>query len=361
MMRTFAPLAALVCLLLVAPVAAQEVAGEPPNPTEERPDPLPIKRDLTPQIPEDVNRPVPDYHVVQPGDTLFGISQAYFGTPYVWPVVWAFNEHITNPHWIYPGDVVYLRAPLPGDAPVGADGPDPFSVSTHGLSIALAGFLTERSIAPVGKVEFSPEDKVMLTFPDKVYVSVTKDEKKKMRAGKVYALLRQEGTVTDEEDDDIVRARRYRVVGAVRIINVSEDDKTLHTGVIVQAWEEIYRNDILYPYERQLLRVAPAKASNTVVGKIEDTLERRSLFGEQFYLLINRGRKDGVRVGNRFFAYNRWDGRSKFDKDEVGQLPYERVAQMLVIHVEEEYSTCLVTQSRRELEVGWRVEMYKGY
>ncbi len=332
------------CALCASPTWAQDTAGTPPTPEEEFPEPLPLLPDLTPKVPAEVNLPVPDYHVVQEGDTLFGVSQAYFGTPYVWPVVWAFNEHITNPHWIYPGDVVYLRAPLPGDALMSDNGPDPFKAGTRGLSIALAGFLTERSILPVGRLESSPEEKDMLTFPDKVYVSITDDEETRLRKGKVYALLRHEGTILDEEDDDIVRARRYRVVGALRITSLGQGER-LHNAVIVQAWEEIQRGDILYPYERQLLRVAPAKANTTVVGRIENTLERRTLFGEQFYLLVNRGRRDGVRVGNRFFAYDRWDGRSSRDSDDIARLPFERIAQILVIHVEEEYATCIVTQS----------------
>src|SRR3990172_8194099 len=44
-------------------------------------------------------------HVVARGDTLWHISDAYLGTPWVWPPIWKDNdEDIANPHRIYPGD-----------------------------------------------------------------------------------------------------------------------------------------------------------------------------------------------------------------------------------------------------------------
>ena len=52
--------------------------------------------------------PTPELHVVRRGDTLWDISWYYFSDPWQWPKVWSFNGQITNPHWIYPGDLVRL-------------------------------------------------------------------------------------------------------------------------------------------------------------------------------------------------------------------------------------------------------------
>jgi LysM repeat protein len=45
-------------------------------------------------------------HTVVKGDTLWDISMKYLKTPWKWPLVWANNQDITNPHLIYPSDVV---------------------------------------------------------------------------------------------------------------------------------------------------------------------------------------------------------------------------------------------------------------
>src|SRR5690606_17540375 len=50
----------------------------------------------------------PELHVVRTGDTLWDISWYYFNDPWQWPRVWSYNAQISNPHWIYPGDLVRL-------------------------------------------------------------------------------------------------------------------------------------------------------------------------------------------------------------------------------------------------------------
>ena len=47
-------------------------------------------------------------HEVVPGDTLWDISDAYLGTPWVWPSIWQDNQDIENPHLIYPGDLIWI-------------------------------------------------------------------------------------------------------------------------------------------------------------------------------------------------------------------------------------------------------------
>ncbi len=49
-------------------------------------------------------------HIVVSGDTLWDISDAYLGTPWVWPSVWTDNRDIENPHLIVPGDRIWITA-----------------------------------------------------------------------------------------------------------------------------------------------------------------------------------------------------------------------------------------------------------
>lgn len=51
----------------------------------------------------------PDVHVVVPGDTLWSISGRFLREPWRWPEVWRLNsEQISNPHLIFPGQVIML-------------------------------------------------------------------------------------------------------------------------------------------------------------------------------------------------------------------------------------------------------------
>ena len=47
-------------------------------------------------------------HLVVRGDTLWDISDAYLGTPWVWPSIWKDNQTIHNPHLIRPGDRIWI-------------------------------------------------------------------------------------------------------------------------------------------------------------------------------------------------------------------------------------------------------------
>ena len=49
-------------------------------------------------------------HEVAQGDTLWDISEAYLGTPWVWPSVWRENEDIANPHLIVPDDRIWISS-----------------------------------------------------------------------------------------------------------------------------------------------------------------------------------------------------------------------------------------------------------
>jgi hypothetical protein len=50
-----------------------------------------------------------EVHVVQNGDTLWGLAEQFLGNPFMWPQLWETNEHIINPHWIYPEDQILIR------------------------------------------------------------------------------------------------------------------------------------------------------------------------------------------------------------------------------------------------------------
>ncbi|MCP5066046.1 MAG: LysM peptidoglycan-binding domain-containing protein, partial [bacterium] len=57
---------------------------------------------------EDQNGRTGRLHTVLKGDTLWDISDAYLGTPWVWPSIWKDNGEIKNPHRIHPGDRLWI-------------------------------------------------------------------------------------------------------------------------------------------------------------------------------------------------------------------------------------------------------------
>src|SRR5512141_2965502 len=48
----------------------------------------------------------PTTYVINKGDTLWGLSERFLKDPYYWPNMWSKNSQVTNPHFIYPGQMV---------------------------------------------------------------------------------------------------------------------------------------------------------------------------------------------------------------------------------------------------------------
>ena len=81
------PLAALLVLALPAGAAAQ---------------------DTTVVVVQD---PGTSTHTVRKGDTLWDIAGHYLRDPFLWPEIYRINTAVVeDPHWIYPGEVLRLRA-----------------------------------------------------------------------------------------------------------------------------------------------------------------------------------------------------------------------------------------------------------
>src|ERR1043166_9408024 len=68
--------------------------------------------------------PTPEQYVVQPGDTLWQLSQRFLNNPWYWPKLWSFNQEIDNPNWIRPGTVLRFYPAADGPAIVDVDEPD---------------------------------------------------------------------------------------------------------------------------------------------------------------------------------------------------------------------------------------------
>jgi len=86
-----------------APPKTAPPQGPPPRNLTVRPDGH-VSANQDPANPDNF-----EIHIVKQGDTLSAIAGEVLKNPRLWPQLWEQNEHIINPHWIYPNDKILIR------------------------------------------------------------------------------------------------------------------------------------------------------------------------------------------------------------------------------------------------------------
>ncbi|TVR03040.1 MAG: LysM domain-containing protein [Deltaproteobacteria bacterium] len=303
-------------------------------------------------------------HVAGQGDTLWGLSELYFGNSQMWPQLWAWNPHVTNPHWIYPGDVIFLgpRALRPADGPArhqAAALPD-----SAGLYFPLGGFYTSTEIPSVGTLRFARADRRLLQPLDEVYLEF--EEPENVRIGDEYVINRVEGRIQDRRETVAVK---YRTTGRVRVTQAHESTP-LFSAEITDLYDTIERDDLLFVAQPQILLVEPRENTVDLEGEIIDRLDPIRFMHQFHTVFIDLGQNDGVRVGNRFFMWQREDmgesirlareGRA-YQEEVRSLLPWQFVGEAMAIYVGENYSTAVILTANVEVSVGQRITLQAGH
>ncbi len=323
---------------------------------------------------------VPAFHVVRRGDTLFDITGYYYRNPWMWPKIWSYNPAIQNPHWIYPGDHVKLRN----------DGGDERATGTLG-----SGIINRRGVVPPntiflrdqgyvddprrdvwGQISGAPEDKMLLTDGDHIYVEIGKDHTpKKDQELTIFRPLRSVGG-----------GAVVQILGTVRI-DMWDEDKRIARGKIVESLDVIERGASVGPVGRRFDVVPPAKNRVELAARIVVSVQPRVFYGQNQVVFLDKGSDDGLVAGNRLFVLRRGDpwrrglsGAGDLSDKSVRNnanpgneledvrgtsrdpdYPDEIVGEIRVLRVREKTATCLVTSSKLELLSGDLAVARKGY
>src|SRR5262249_8924184 len=259
-------------------------------------------------------------HTVVRGDTLWDLSQHYLGTPWYWPKVWSYNPEIANPHWIYPGNQVRFFFPVGEEVPTrveavrssGPRSPDAIDIEDRtevqvsgriayrpsaAIPIARSGFVTPDELERAGTISASPSEALMLTYPEKVYISFP--IKDTVKVGERYLVFRPNGEIIHPVTD-----RRFgyltQVVGTVRVIKKNAELVTAQ--IEPDSLDEIHRGDRIGPAGEKLVVPVAQRANEKalrgfVLGALVPYL---TLLGEHALILIDQGTQQGVQLGNTF-------------------------------------------------------------
>jgi hypothetical protein len=313
---------------------------------------------------------IPEFHVVKKGDTLWSLCDGYFKDPWRWPRLWAQNPLITNPHWIFPGDVVRMHGPGAVEAPVASSsGPgNGVSISRtrqpalrdNALVLREVGFVSARDLDISAVISGSREEKIMLSSGDQAYLSFGKD--RPLRAGERYSVFVADTKNPVRGGDGAPLGYLVRIYGDVVIDQIADGSSA--RGTLVDMTEPAERGYLVSPQVRQFRRIEPRPSAVNLETRIVAAFSPTNMLASETFVVLSRGKKDGVEIGNRTFVVRRSDGYRRLMEgwdNYDPQYPNEVVGELWVVDVRDNTSLAWIARTSKEIRVGETAEMRKGH
>jgi hypothetical protein len=309
-------------------------------------------------------------HVVQTGDTLWDISDAYLGTPWVWPSIWQDNTaEVENPHRIYPNERIWIsphemrkiseaeaaemlaRGPTEEPMPAAMGDPDgPELAPSRGTysytEIQTTGFVTLEELAGAAAIIGLPADRTILSDHSVVQIGLGRGE---VAVGDQLDIFRPGDVVVDPISDD----KLGRVTMQLGWLEVTELHDESATAVIRLSRSEIVKGDHVMPRRARSTEV-PIGGRVDVEGVVAHTPNKRMQMGSGDVLYLNRGSRDGLVLGSPVELYaergKSWDAVRK----EKRALPDRVLGKAIVVDAYENTAVAVVTHAATELGRGVR-------
>lgn len=316
----------------------------------------------------------PDRYTVVRGDTLWGLSSKYLKDAYRWPVLWGMNkQEIKNPHWIYPGQVLVLdrsgaepRLRLGGKTGAGntekllpKEYIEPIekpiaSIPPNEIEPFLSQPLVvdEASLAQALRVVGLQDNRVIVGAGDVVYTTPygASGGLPADAAKGEWHVFRQGRPLADQQTKEVL-GFEAQFLGNARMTATGE----VTTFKLLTAKEEVLTGDFLLPAPRiDVVNYMPHVPEKNIAGRVISIYGGVHYGGPQSVVVLNKGKKDGVDLG-QVFAIDKagviLDDRFKGKKTSY-TLPDERNSLVFVFRTFDRVAYALVMSAKQPIVVG---------
>lgn len=335
---------------------ADEPAPEPAPAAEPEPAPEPAvtEDDLQPE------RPV--RYTVREGDTLWDIAAKFLRDPWVWPEIWTVNPQITNPHLIYPGDVITLiwvddEPRLMVEPGVRRLEPEirrlPLEEAIPSIPAdAIRGFLNRPRVVTPEEMDAAPyilasrDDRVLMSEGDEVFARGLDEED-----FGYYMVFRLGDPLIDPDTDETLGWEAIHT-GDARVLEHGDPARIL----IASSEQEIREGDRLLPIDDFVppARYIPQVPDQAVDGRIIGLFDAISQVATNQIVVINRGTDDGMEVGT-VLGIDQGGGRVRDPySDSPGEwvdLPSERIGNLMIFRAFDRVSYALIMTAIRPVRM----------
>ncbi len=306
------------------------------------------------------------YYTVKKGDTLWDLSQRFVDSPWLWPDLWQRNGQIANPHRIFPGERIRIyhkdwiermrmnpepAEPEPESVVVAEATPaqpepeaEPTEIITY-PAIDSVGFIRQNKAGSFGKIFKVEDDKWMISQGDVVYIT---PEAGSMGVGSRYTIFRTLAPLKDKKSKEIT-GYQHILLGIVEITAIEAD---FATGKIDRSFQVIKTGDQLMNYIPADPQIGLTESVKGLKGRIIAAREGEKLIGDHMLLFLDKGSDDGVARGQRYLVYEERTGKISAKSKKILQLPSVDYGVLLILHVEDDTATALVTNAIKSIAPG---------
>ncbi|MEB0010721.1 LysM peptidoglycan-binding domain-containing protein [Glaciimonas sp. Gout2] len=311
----------------------------------------------------------PDQHVVVRGDTLWGISGHFLQNAWCWPQVWGMNrEQIRNPHWIYPGQIVYfdraagrLRLGTPTGGTSGTIKLSP-QIRVEGLGSEAISAIPAEEIAPFLSQPLIIEEDGLNNAPHIVavqegHVNLGRNDlayvRGDLKGGTSFQAFRPGKPLKDPVTGKVI-AYEAVYLGTLKLERAGKAENEADTFRIVESKEEMSVGDRLVAVPiTAILNYVPHPPLADVNARIVSIYGGVANAGQNQIVTINKGAEDNMEVGNVLQLYR--FGKTiadPLDGKKAVKLPDEQYGTLFIFRIFRHISYGLIMQVRDTVEVG---------
>ncbi len=207
----------------------------------------------------------------------------------------------------------------------------------------LNTFVSSNIVQDFGKIDSSPKEGVLLTAGDSIYLKF--DSSINVLPGDKFSIYHAGGKVSHRNSERV--GYKYTIVANVQIV-AEKGSKWL--AEIIESTGVATRGDRVTVYTPKIERISKTFNDQIIEGAIiggYSDVQTTFSFGDVLYL--DRGRADGVEIGNIFEVY---DFKDRLTDKNITENPTYKTGEVTVINVTDNFATVLVTQSKMDFYMG---------
>lgn len=347
----------------------------------------------------------PGVYTVQPKDTLWDVSQTFFGDANYWPKIWSYNtEGILNPHEINPNQAIRFYAGTFEEAPtVGLAAKDaaaealpdqviekredgtveavkippplkpirplvkklPPSIPLYRLGGVntppvefkayklptpplpqkyLSFYATDRDVTAVGEVVETEVDGTQ-SVSEFQYITV------RLSNGSDKRLVAYDDShkITDPVGGS--SATLVEIQGEIEILEKVHESENIFRAKVLKSLDLIMAGAKLMPGRLQMFEVRSETPTTSVQARIigGEYHKYQQLFGDNDFVVLSAGAKEGLQEGSTLSVYMNEKARRPGTQSVVNDRV---IGQVKVVKLADHFATAFVLKAQNEMVIG---------